>query len=919
VNTLHDLVKAASTRSPGAPAFVVPQRPVLDYRTLYDQIAVVQRDLRAAGLSAQDRVATVLPNGAEMALAFLGIASAAACAPLNPSYLYNELAFYLEDLGARGLVVSAGTPAASRAVACARNLGLATFLLESDAKDPAGVFRLRLLGEARSKADAARAPAPDDVALILHTSGTTSRPKKVPLSQRNICASSDNIVRALSLTPHDRCLNAMPLFHIHGLMAGVVATVRAGASICFDAGFQAARFLDQLEEFKPTWYTAVPSIHHAVLAEAKRRFEGGVETSLRFIRSSSSPLPPAVMKDLESTFGVPVIEAYGMTEAAHQIASNPLPPGQRKAGFVGQAAGPEVAIMGPAGALLGPGPIGEIVMRGDNVFAAYEGNEQANAEAFHAGWFRTGDQGLIDADGFVQITGRIKEIINQGGEKVSPREVDEALLSHAAVAQAVAFPVPHPTLGEMVAAAVVLADHETTTEAELRAFAAARLAAFKVPSRIALVKEIPKGPTGKIQRHLLAPHFAALLADEYAPPGTEAETLLARIWSEILGVERVGVTDSFFGLGGDSLSAVRIVAAAREHQLEITVAGLLERPTIRSLLEARDPQGARASVWIQRASGSKRLFLLHESSGNPWAYRFLAGYGKDWSIVALESPDRDWVQDSLSIAELVVGHVNEIRRIQPRGPYFLGGWSSGALLAFEAARRLARDGQETRQIVFLDPSPAPSARSRLRLRYRLALPRILASVPFGRARLDKKLERTQFGRLNLVLVHLFGKPSFTSSDLLRGLRLAWPDRYRDAGYDIMDVEALLRDLTDLLPTVLRQNVWEALLANSSQRGPAGVFKALHTWKKNANMSRLHKPTGSLDAQVDAYVVDGRSEHALTWRRYVEKPVRVHGVAAKNLGSGNAHNDFLRPDNLDMYAPALFDILDEAYDGPTRAA
>jgi acyl-CoA synthetase (AMP-forming)/AMP-acid ligase II len=810
-------------------------------------------------------------------------------------------------------VISANTTFTSRALACGRNLGITTFLLETDDKDPAGVFRLRLIGEARQKADGIRAPGPDDVALMLHTSGTTSKPKKVPLRQRNICASGNNITETLSLTPLDRCLNAMPLFHIHGLVAGVVATVRAGASIVFEPQFHASRFLDHLVEFEPTWYTAVPSIHHAVLAEAKRRFGCKVKTSLRFIRSSSSPLPPTVMSNLENTFGVPVIEAYGMTEAAHQVASNELPPGRRKAGFVGLPAGPEIAIMASSDELLGPDELGEIVIRGENVFSGYEGNEQANQAAFAAGWFRTGDQGQIDADGFVKITGRIKEIINQGGEKVSPREVEEILQAHAAVAQVAAFPVPHRTLGETVAAAVVLADQQVTTESELRAFAAARLAAFKVPSRILLVDEIPKGPTGKVQRQILAPHFATLIADQYVSPSTEAEKLLSRIWSEVLGVERVGVTDSFFSIGGDSLSAVRIVAAAREQGLKISVTALLERPTIRSLLKATDPEFARASVRIQTAPGNKRLFLLHESSGNPWTYRFLAGYRKDWNIVALEAPDRDWVQDSLDFPELVLVHVNEIRRIQPRGPYFLGGWSSGALLAFEAARRLVRDGQEVRRVVFLDPFPAPTGLARLRARMDIALPKLLAVLPFGRARLEKRITGSQLGRLTLVFVHLLGEPRFTSDRVLRGLRLAWPDRYLDASYEAMDLEGLLLDMTDFLPRVLPKNSWEALLANSTPRfGPVGIFKPLHSWVKNATLSRLYRPTGTLAVLVDAYFVEGHSEHVRTWQRYLNKPLQIHSVAAKNLGAGVVHNDFLRPANVDLYAKSLFDSLDDAY-------
>jgi acyl-CoA synthetase (AMP-forming)/AMP-acid ligase II len=210
------------------------------------------------------------------------------------------------------------------------------------------------------------------------------------------------------------------------------------------------------------------------------------------------------MAELEATFRAPVIEAYGMTEASHQMASNLLPPGLRKAGFVGKAAGPEVAIMDEGGGLLPQGCSGEVVIRGPNVFSGYENNPSANASAFTNGWFRTGDRGVFDADGYLQITGRLKEIINRGGEKIAPREVDDILQAHPAVAQVVAFAMPHDKLGEDVAAIVVLKEGHTASERELRDYAAKYLADFKVPRTILFRDEIPKGPTGKLQRIGLA-------------------------------------------------------------------------------------------------------------------------------------------------------------------------------------------------------------------------------------------------------------------------------------------------------------------------------------------------------------------------------------------------------------------------------
>jgi oxalate---CoA ligase len=339
---------------------------------------------------------------------------------------------------------------------------------------------------------------------VLHTSGTTSRPKIVPLSQRNLVASALNIRDTLRFEPADCGLNIMPLFHIHGLIAGVLAPLAAGSQVFCTPGFNALRFFAWMDEAKPTWYTAVPTMHQAILSRAPKNADAIARNPLRFLRSSSSSMPPQVIRELEEVFGAPLIEAYGMTEATHQMASNPLPPAVRKPGTVGIAAGPEIAIMAGDGRLLAHGETGEIVIRGPNVTAGYEANPRASAEAFTNGWFRTGDQGVMDADGYISITGRLKEIINRGGEKVSPREVDEILMDHPAVAQVVCFGMPHPKLGEEVAAAIVLREGEQATERELRDFVGGAPADFKVPRRILILDEIPKGATGKVQRIGLA-------------------------------------------------------------------------------------------------------------------------------------------------------------------------------------------------------------------------------------------------------------------------------------------------------------------------------------------------------------------------------------------------------------------------------
>ena len=485
-----------------APAIGAPGRPSLTYAGLRDLARRTVADLNRMGIGRNDRVAIVLPNGPEMAAAFVAIAAGATTAPLNPGYKAEEFAFYLGDLNARALVIQQGMDSPARAMAAERGIPIVELVPGADG--PAGTFTLAPPSGLAGTPAAPGAAAAADVALVLHTSGTTSRPKIVPLRQVNITASAYHIAGTLRLTPDDVCLNIMPLFHIHGLIAATLSSLAAGASVCCTPGFNAFRFFTWFSEVRPSWYTAVPTMHQAILGLAGRNEAAIKAARLRFIRSSSSSLPPQVMEELEATFGVPVIEAYGMTEAAHQMASNPLPPGKRYPGAVGLAAGPEIAIMDADGTILPAGGLGEVVIRGRNVTAGYENNPAANETAFTHGWFRTGDQGVIDAEGYLRLTGRLKELINRGGEKVSPIEVDTVLMDHPAVAQCLTFAVPHKMLGEEVAAAIVLREGASATEAELRDFAAQRLAQFKVPRKIVFLAEIPKGATGKLQRIGLA-------------------------------------------------------------------------------------------------------------------------------------------------------------------------------------------------------------------------------------------------------------------------------------------------------------------------------------------------------------------------------------------------------------------------------
>jgi acyl-CoA synthetase (AMP-forming)/AMP-acid ligase II len=579
--SLRGLIAAHAAATPDAPAILGLDREPLTYAGLLVFIDELGRGLHAAGLGRGDRVAMVLPDGPEMATAFLAVGSWTSCAPLNPGYRESELEFYLGDLHARAVMLPVGGGDAARAVAS--RMEIPVLDVAPAAAGHAGNFEL-LGSVAGAPADVAPAGG-DDVLLRLHTSGTTSRPKLVPLTHANVCASAATIAASLTLAPADRCLVVMPLFHVHGLIGTLLSSLAAGASVACPPGFLAARFLDWVERWAPTWTSAVPTMLQAILERVQEAGGPPPGSRFRFVRSCSAALPPRLAPALETAIGAPVIEAYGMTEASHQMTANPLPPRERKAGSVGLATGVEVGIMDAAGGLLAAGAAGEVVIRGLSVTAGYEANLEANASAFTEGWFRTGDLGRLDADGYLFLLGRLKEVINRGGEKFSPREVDEVLLDHPAVLQAVAFAVPHPRLGEDVAAAVVLRPGATATSEQLRELAAARLAGFKVPRRIVIVEAIPKGPTGKLQRIGLAERLGvraeAASRAPFVAPRTPIEEAVAAVWREVLKVPRVGADDSFLDLGGDSILVTLAVSRlSATLSVDLPIASALERPTL---------------------------------------------------------------------------------------------------------------------------------------------------------------------------------------------------------------------------------------------------------------------------------------------------------------------------------------------------
>ncbi|MBK5267860.1 MAG: AMP-binding protein [Acidimicrobiia bacterium] len=576
MRTIVEIVR--SLTSSRSDILLAPDRAPSSGLDLSQAVERLASTISGLGVSRTDVVASLVNNGPEAVTVFLASAVAGIAAPLNPAFKPAELSFYLEDLRPRLMIVPQD---------------ISEDLVEACTQ--AGVPILRIapgpnagsvtVADGHRDADTRTAsPDPDDVALILHTSGTTSRPKMVPLTHANLTASASHVAGTLQLTAADRVLNVMPLFHIHGLVAALLAPLYSGGSIVATPGYLATHFFDWMIETSPTWYTAVPTIHQSVLERVKST-PNVLLPPLRFIRSSSASLPPAVMEGLEGAFAAPVVEAYGMTEAAHQMSCNPLPPAHRKPGSVGIAAGPEIAILTEGEIHHRTGEVGEVVVKGPNVTSGYLTPAEG---AFVDGWFRTGDLGQFDDDGYLTLTGRSKEMINRAGETIAPREIDEVLLDHEFVRQALAFGVPDQRLGEQPAAAVVLEAGATINELSLRQWVEARLSPAKVPRRIIFMDSLPLGPTGKLQRIGMAERLGLSDLDdvaganaEFVAPRTRTEEVLAEIWAEVLGRDLIGVDDRFLDLGGDSMLAIRLLTRVRQRlQIDPSIVAFFDRPTV---------------------------------------------------------------------------------------------------------------------------------------------------------------------------------------------------------------------------------------------------------------------------------------------------------------------------------------------------
>jgi oxalate---CoA ligase len=571
MDTVLELL-ALQARTRGAdPAILAPHQRLLAYRALYEGVEAAGATLAGMGLGRGSRIALALSNGPDAAIATLAVMNWSACAPLNPALSNDGGASILSQLRIDALIAVEGDE--SPLVAAARALRLTVVRLRRLAQSVSGTFAL--WAESARAATAAQAPRNDDLALVMQTSGTTSKPKVVPLNHAQILACA----RQFPLVADDRALSVTPLFTKGALGIDLFAPLAAGASTVITPGFSAAHFVGWLDEFRPTFYSASPTIQAAIL-EALRQCKPAPPCSLRYARSSSKALPQAIQCGLEEALGVPVIQGYGMTESG-LIAQNPLALGAQRLGSAGIPRHIDVAIRDAHGRAVAPPTVGEVTVRGPSVMSGYEDDAEANRLAYNDGWFRTGDLGYFDGDGYLFLTGRVNEIINRGGLKVSPAEVDEIFVGHPDVREAVSFPVPHPSLGDDLAVAIVLRPSATASAEKLREFAIEHLVPHKVPSVVVVVPDLPRNALGKVWRRGLADTLRGALQTAYVPPRDDDEQIVAAIFAEVLGLPRVGALDNFFCIGGDSLRAAQTLSRVEARTgAQMEMLSLFKAPTV---------------------------------------------------------------------------------------------------------------------------------------------------------------------------------------------------------------------------------------------------------------------------------------------------------------------------------------------------
>jgi oxalate---CoA ligase len=701
--TVAQAIRGHADESPEAPAILFPDRSFLTYEALQREIENIGAALKQAGIGPGNRVAIVMPDGPELAVAIAAVACHATAVPLNPGLTAAEFDALFTAQRLDAVILPDWEQGAAREVAMRRKM------CRLEATRTPSALRVALRTPPLPAPAEPRSVEADDVAFVLRTSGTTARPKLVAVTHRNLLAMANRLQTWFALSPHDRILCVTPLYYAQGLKNSLFLPLILGGSLACPSRSADSDFFSWLAELEPTWFVAGPTFHRAVLERARALGHGGFRHTLRFINSGAAPLPDEVRDGLQEYFGVPVLDSFGLSEAG-PVAANSFALEGCKLGTVGKPWPGELAIWTFDHGLVEPDVVGEIVVRGPGVTPGYIDDPEANRAAFFDGWFHTGDLGRIDRDGFLTIVGRIKEMINRGGEKIAPIEIDQALARHPAIAEAAAFPVSHPRLGEDVAAAVVLRSGQVTTPLELRRHLKTSLAAFKIPRRIHIVTALPKGDTGKVRRQELSRTLAAGADDQPSSPfGSSLEVEIAEIWQRLLERDDIGRDDEFFELGGDSLLATQmILEVERLTGKRLPDETLFETATPRQLaqcvLESTTDADRGLMVQLQPGLGERPFFFVDGDfwGGGFYARKLALELGSEYPFYNLHAHGR-YAHNIPSIEQMAADYLPLLAAAQPRGPYRLGGHCNGALIAWELAHQLVAAGERVELVAMIEP------------------------------------------------------------------------------------------------------------------------------------------------------------------------------------------------------------------------
>jgi acyl-CoA synthetase (AMP-forming)/AMP-acid ligase II/thioesterase domain-containing protein len=699
-STIGEVLQRHAARDASGTAIICPGLAPLTFGALHAQVRRLSAQLQAAGIGPWSRVGVALPRGPEAALISVAVCSAAVVLPINPNLAPGDLRAELEKIRLNALIV----PGWFRVPAWAQGPG-STFGLFTVSQASAS-FDDIVLAEVRPVTQ----PQPTvpvevkSVAAIFRTSGTTGAAKRVPVTHENLIEMARKMQHWLGLSPADRSACILPIYYNAGFKATLLVPLLIGCSVAMPTTTNPQDFDQWVAELRPTWLTSAPAFLQAVLERLRARPAGKLEHSLRFVLSTASYLSETVRVELEKLIGVPVVEFYGLCEAGMMTAPV-LPPEKARAGTAGRIPPDELGIRGDQQTLLPPGQVGQVVLRGPSVTPGYLQDIDGVPSGLEDGWLPTGDLGLVDEEGVLIIVGRTKEIINRGGEKISPYDVEKALLRHPAVREAAAFAVPHPRLGENVGAAVVLHPGATASSSELVTFLYDLLAPFQMPRQVHVLDSLPLGVTGKISRPQLTALFSNIRRRTILPD-SPLQIQIAEIWHRLLGRTDMGIDDDFFELGGDSLQATEMLLEVEEiTRHRITPADVRAELTIRqlsSIMVGSVVASEELVVKVKDGAGPP-LFLCHGDFDGWGFYAFrLAELLKYPGPIFLIHSNLDEAAGIDTIEEMARRYLPHLLAAWPTGPLRLAGYCHGGLAAWEIAHQLEEAGRTVERIVIID-------------------------------------------------------------------------------------------------------------------------------------------------------------------------------------------------------------------------